>query len=39
MVDELLEVLGLIEESGGTIVNGTELPHWQTIVSPGGWDW
>lgn len=39
MVDELLEVLDLIEDAGGTIVNGTELPHWQTIVSPAGWDW
>lgn len=39
MVDELLEVLSLIEDAGGTIVNGTELPHWKTIVNPRGWDW
>lgn len=39
MVDELLEVLSLIEDAGGTIVNGTELPHWRTIVNPRGWDW
>lgn len=39
MVDELLEVLSLIEEAGGTIVNGTELPHRKTIINPRGWSW
>jgi amidase len=36
---QLLELIGLIESAGATIINGTELPYWQTIVSPDGWNW
>ena len=36
---QLLELISLIESAGATIINGTELPHWQTIVSPDGWNW
>ncbi|TVY68644.1 putative amidase, partial [Lachnellula suecica] len=38
-VQQLLELIDLIESAGATIINGTELPHWETIVSPNGWDW
>jgi hypothetical protein len=36
---QLLSLLSLIESAGATIINGTELPYWQTIVSPDGWNW
>lgn len=36
---QLLELVDLIESAGATIINGTELPHWQTIISPNGWNW
>lgn len=36
---QLVELLGLIASAGATIVNGTELPDYQTIVSSNGWDW
>ena len=29
----------MIESAGATIINGTELPDYQTIVSPDGWNW
>ena len=35
----LLDMVKMIEEAGATVINGTELPHWETIVSPDGWDW
>ncbi|KAL9607097.1 MAG: hypothetical protein Q9167_007957, partial [Letrouitia subvulpina] len=35
----LLELIDLIKEAGATIINGTELPSYRTIVSPDGWDW
>ncbi len=38
-LSQLLHLLTIIEAAGATIVNGTELPHWQTIISPNGWDW
>ncbi|KAF4628261.1 hypothetical protein G7Y89_g9883 [Cudoniella acicularis] len=37
--EQLLELIDLIESAGATIINGTELPSWQTIVSPDGWNW
>jgi amidase len=41
--DEQKKVLGelikLIEKAGATIVNGTEITNYQTIVSPDGWNW
>lgn len=36
---ELRELINLIEAAGAIVINGTELPHWQTIISPDGWDW
>lgn len=36
---QLLELLDLIGNAGAEIVNGTELPSYQQIVSPDGWDW
>lgn len=36
ILDTMIEI---IREAGATIVNGTELPHHETIVSPNGWDW
>lgn len=35
----LLSLLSLIESAGATIINGTELPNYETIVSPEGWNW
>ncbi|SLM38211.1 amidase family protein [Lasallia pustulata] len=35
----LLSLVSLISSAGATIVNNTELPTYQTIVSPTGWDW
>ncbi|KAL8940440.1 MAG: hypothetical protein Q9216_002810, partial [Gyalolechia sp. 2 TL-2023] len=35
----LLELIKLIKGAGATIVNGTEIPNYQTIVSPTGWNW
>ncbi|KAI4843533.1 amidase family protein, partial [Aureobasidium sp. EXF-8846] len=35
----LLDLVSLIESAGATIVNNTELPYYQTIVSPDGWNW
>ncbi|THY48746.1 amidase family protein [Aureobasidium pullulans] len=35
----LLELVSLIESAGATIVNNTELPYYETIVSPDGWNW
>ncbi|GAD93283.1 hypothetical protein PVAR5_1891 [Paecilomyces variotii No. 5] len=38
-ISQLLELVRLIEKAGATIVNGTELPNYKTIVSPNKWDW
>lgn len=35
----LLSLISLLESAGATIVNNTELPNYETIVSPDGWDW
>ncbi|KAI9814264.1 MAG: hypothetical protein M1827_003430 [Pycnora praestabilis] len=35
----LLELIALIEQAGAIIINGTELPNYETIVSPDGWNW
>lgn len=35
----LLSIISLMQEAGATIINGTELPDYQTIVSPDGWNW
>jgi amidase len=39
MQAKLLDLIALIEEAGATVINGTELPNYKTIVSPDGWDW
>lgn len=35
----LLDLITLIEKAGATVINGTELPNYQTTVSPNGWNW
>ena len=35
----LLGLVDLIKSAGATVINGTELPDYQTIVSPDGWNW
>ena len=35
----LLELIDLLREAGATIINGTEIPNYETIVSPNGWNW
>ena len=35
----LLGLIGLVESAGATVINGTELPNYQTTVSPDGWNW
>jgi amidase len=35
----LTYLLLLLQSVGATILNNTELPNYQTIVSPSGWDW
>lgn len=39
MQSQLLRLVGLIEDAGATIVNGTEITGYETLVSPDGWDW
>lgn len=36
---QLLELIDLMRDAGATVVNGTEMPNYQTIVNPNGWDW
>ncbi|KAH7071588.1 glutamyl-tRNA amidotransferase subunit A [Paraphoma chrysanthemicola] len=36
---QLLSIISLIEEAGGTVLNNTELPNYETIISPDGWNW
>ncbi|KAJ0417486.1 amidase signature domain-containing protein [Aspergillus carlsbadensis] len=38
-IAQLVELIHLLEDAGATIINGTELPHYETIVPPYGWDW
>lgn len=35
----LESLLCLISSAGATIINGTEILDYQTLVSPSGWDW
>ncbi|PVH97738.1 amidase signature enzyme [Periconia macrospinosa] len=35
----LLTLLSILTSAGATILNNTELPNYETIVSPDGWDW
>jgi amidase len=36
---QLLSLISLIESAGGTVLNNTELPNHDTIISPDGWNW
>jgi amidase len=36
---QLLSIITLLEDAGATILNNTELPNYETIVSPDGWNW
>lgn len=36
---QLLELIDLIESAGATIINGTEITNYETLVSPSGWNW
>jgi amidase len=38
-LDKLLSLIDLIKSAGATVVNNTELPNYQTIVSPTFWNW
>ena len=35
----LMGLVELVKRAGATVVNGTELPNYETIVSPDGWNW
>lgn len=35
----LLSLLSTIEDAGGTVINNTELPSHETVISPNGWNW
>ena len=35
----LLDMVAMIEDAGAKVINGTELPLYETIVSPEFWDW
>ncbi|KKY14243.1 putative amidase family protein [Diplodia seriata] len=39
MQAQLLATISLIEAFGATVINSTELPNRELIVSPHGWDW
>jgi amidase len=38
-VTVLLDLISLIEAAGATVINNTELPNYETTVSPDGWNW
>ncbi|KAK3071418.1 hypothetical protein LTR53_008660 [Teratosphaeriaceae sp. CCFEE 6253] len=38
-LEVLTSMVRMIEAAGATVINGTELPHYETIVSPTGWNW
>lgn len=35
----LLQLLDMMRAEGATIINGTEITDYETIISPDGWDW
>lgn len=39
MLTSLLELIELIKAAGAKIINETEIPNYETIVSPNGWNW
>jgi amidase len=38
-LDVLNDMVQMIKDAGAIVVNGTELPHANEIVSPDGWNW
>lgn len=36
---QLVDLVHLIQSAGATIINGTEITNYETIVSPDGWNW
>ncbi|KAF7562654.1 hypothetical protein G7046_g1468 [Stylonectria norvegica] len=36
---QLVELVALIKSAGATIINGTEITNYETLVSPDGWNW
>lgn len=36
---QLFGLLDLIKSAGATIINGTEITDYETLVSPDGWNW
>jgi amidase len=36
---KLTAVIEMVRAAGATVINGTELPNRDTIVSPRGWNW
>lgn len=36
---QLIKLIDKIKAAGATVINGTELPNYETIVSPTGWNW
>jgi amidase len=38
-LDVLNDMVEMIKDAGAIVVNGTELPHANEIVSPDGWNW
>ena len=38
-VDQLTQLIQLLKDAGATVINGTELPNYESIVSPDGWNW
>lgn len=35
----LLDLIELMKPAGATIINGTEIPDYQRLISPDGWNW
>jgi amidase len=35
----LQETVALLQAAGATVINGTEIANYETIVSPDGWNW
>lgn len=33
------ELVKLVQDAGATVINGTEITNYETIVSPEGWNW
>lgn len=36
---QLLKLVNLMESVGATIINGTEIPSYESTINPNGWDW